>query len=165
MILIIFIFLLIELSLVALTDIRYRKIKNSWSLLNLVMGVSSFIFIPQHYPFIFEAFQFSLVFIIVGFLLYLMKIMGGGDSKFLATFFLVIPYNLQENFFYYLLIGTIIVGLVFFLKSVIQNRVLLFRSFVVGDIQGVKNCFGTKFAYAPVILMAWVFLGLEHFFL
>lgn len=157
----IFLFLLIELIFVTIGDIKYRKIRNIWSILNLVMAVIFFITLPGEYPFRFEAFQFTIVFFAVGFLLFILKIMGGGDSKFLATFFLLIPLRLQEAYFYYLLIGTIIVGIIFFIRNIVKNRELLMKSFKESDIQGVKNCFGTKFAYAPVILMAWIFLGYE----
>jgi prepilin peptidase CpaA len=104
-------------------------------------------------------FQFALVFIVVGFGLYMFKIMGGGDSKFLATFFLLIPLNFQEQVFYYLLIITIIVGLIIFINNLIVSHEKIIESIKNKNIDGIKSCFGSKFAYAPVILITWIWFG------
>lgn len=159
MIITISLFLFIELIFVTYGDLKYRTIKNSWSILNLVLSLFFFIFLPDLYLFKLESFQFSIVFILVGFLLYLLRIMGGGDSKFLATFFLLIPLKLQEEFFYYLLITTILLGSGFLLSNLYKYREVILQSLKVGDVQGVKNCFGSKFAYAPVILLSWTYLS------
>ena len=161
MIIPIYFFLFIELVMVSINDIRYRKIKNIWSLLNIIVAVILFISLPSLYPFSIESFQFTFAFILIGFLLFLLKIMGGGDSKFLASFFLLVPLNEQEKFFFYLLLGTIIIGVFFLLKNTIHNREEIMISMRNKDVQGVKNCFGTKFAYAPVILMTWIYFGYD----
>jgi prepilin peptidase CpaA len=100
---------------------------------------------------------------VVGFLLFLLNIMGGGDSKYLASLFLIIPLQAQNQFLNFLLISTIFVGFMFFLRNVYKHRVMLIASLRLKDKQGVKSCFGTKFAYAPVILIAWIFLGVNYF--
>ncbi len=156
-----FLFVLLELIAVAYLDVKYRVIKNLWSILNLVCATVLFMLFPDYYPLKFEMFQFSLAFFFVGFLLFLLKIMGGGDSKFLATFFLIIPFKLQESVFLYLLIITVIIGLLTLLKNIITQWNKLSESIKNRDVQGVKSCFGTKFPYAPVILITWVFLGLD----
>jgi prepilin peptidase CpaA len=92
-----------------------------------------------------------------------MKIMGGGDSKFLASFFLITPLALQDQVFYFLLISTVIVGVIFLVKNIIQNRVKLMEFIRDKNIIGVKSCFGTKFAYAPVILITWILIGVSLF--
>ena len=155
----IYIFLLIELSFVAFLDLKYRKIKNVWSVLNIIVAIALFAGFPNNYPLNIEMFQFALVFIVVGFALFMFKIMGGGDSKFLATFFLLVPLNFQEQVFYYLLIITIIVGLLFFINNIIVNHEKIFENMKERNIYGIKSCFGSKFAYAPVILITWIWFG------
>lgn len=155
----IYIFILIELSVVAYLDLKYRKIRNIWILLNLLISLGLFIFLPQYYVFKIESFQFSIAFIFVGFMLYLMKVMGGGDSKYLSTMFLMVPLSLQDSVFSALLISTICVGLIVFIKNLVTNLTKIIESFKNSDLNGVKSCFGTKFAFAPVILIAWLWIG------
>lgn len=159
----IYLFLLIQLIFVTITDLKYRKIRNFWVLLNIAVSLLLYFLFPKLYPFIIDSFQFSIVFIFVGFVLFLLKVMGGGDSKYLASFFLIVPEGVQEPLFYYLLIATIIIGVFFLLKNTIHYRDELIESIKKSDLQGVKNCFGTKFAYAPVILISWVYLGYDLF--
>ncbi|MBD64027.1 MAG: hypothetical protein CME62_02390 [Halobacteriovoraceae bacterium] len=158
-----YVFILIEVIFVTYLDIKYKKIKNFWSLLNIILAIVLFVTLPQIYILSFVSFQYSIVFIFVGFLLYLLKIMGGGDSKFLASFFLIIPYEMQDLVFFYLLISTVIIGVLFFFRNIITKRVQLVAALKQKDLQGVKSCFGTKFAYAPVILITWIFTGIKYF--
>ena len=160
----IYVFLLIELSFISYLDIKYRKIKNFWSILNLLISGFLFIFHEEIYPFELEAFQFGLVFLFPGFLLYMLKIMGGGESKFLANFFILVPFKEQEIVFYYLLIITIIVGLIFFLRSIFMNIEKIVEGFKIGDIKMIKGSFGKKFPFAPVIWLTWIWYGLEKFY-
>ena len=158
-----YIFLLIELSFVAFLDFKYRVIKNYWSVINLIIALVLFVSQSSLYPFSLGTFQFSIAFFIVGFLLYLLNVMGGGDSKFLATFFLLIPLNQQEAVFYYLLLITIIIGLAFFLKNIIINFEKLINGLKMKNKQMVKECFGTKFPYAPVIWVTWIWMGIKTY--
>ena len=158
-----YVFILIEVIFVTYLDIKYKKIKNFWSLLNIILAIVLFVTLPQIYILSFVSFQYSIVFIFVGFLLYLLKIMGGGDSKFLASFFLIIPYEMQDLVFFYLLISTVIIGVLFFFRNIITKRVQLVAALKQKDLQWVKSCFGTKFAYAPVILITWIFTGIKYF--
>ena len=89
----------------------------------------------------------------------MLKVMGGGDSKFLATVFLVIPLKQQDIVFYNLLISTIIIGGIVFVNNIIVYRRELYKSIKNMDVEGIKKCFGKKFPYAPVILLAWVWFG------
>lgn len=85
--------------------------------------------------------------------------MGGGDSKFLTTFFLIVPLSLQDKVFYNLLLSTIGIGFFFLIQNTINNHEVLIKSIKERNVDGIKSCFGTKFAYAPVILIAWMWLG------
>tara|TARA_Y100000768_G_C23990649_1_gene692390 strand:- start:7276 stop:7773 length:498 start_codon:yes stop_codon:yes gene_type:complete len=155
----IYLFILIELFIVSYLDIKFRKIKNYWSILNIILALIFFILFPELYQFKVEAFGFSFVFFLVGFFLFTLKIMGGGDSKFLATFFLIIPTRAHDEVFIHLLSATVIIGIIFFVANIIQNFEGIVESFKNSDLKGVKNYFGKKFAYAPVILFSWISFG------
>src|SRR5690554_2682257 len=155
----VYLFVLIELLAVSYGDIKTKKIPNFWSILNLFVFIVLLFVAPHHYSFEWQTFIFSIAFLVVGFALFLLKIMGGGDTKFLFTFFLLLPISMQEETFYYLLLSTLIIGGVFFLYNTLKNFGVIWESFRVGNIQAVKSCYGTKFSFAPVILVAWVWVG------
>ncbi len=157
----IYIFILIELLAVSILDLKFRKIRNIWVILNLFISSILFMIMPDLYLLELNSFQYSIVFILVGFILYLLKIMGGGDSKFLATIFLLIPASLQDRVFLWLLIITIIIGSLVFLNNIFQNFSGIIESFKHHNVQAVKNYFGKKFPYAPVILITWIWIGWE----
>ncbi|MEX0798901.1 MAG: prepilin peptidase [Bacteriovoracaceae bacterium] len=155
----VYLFVLIELIAVSYGDIKTNKIPNFWSLLNLVAFFVLLWVAPQYYHFGFQTFFYSTVFLVVGFVLFLLNIMGGGDSKFLFTFFLLLPVSLHRATFHNLLLSTILIGGAFFLHNVLKNLKTLFKAFMSQDLKTVKSCFGTKFSYAPVILVAWLLMG------
>lgn len=157
----IYTFIFLELICVTYVDVKYKKISNLWSILNIGLAVVLFILFPDIYIFGIETFLFTIVIPLVGFLLFVLNIMGGGDSKFLATFFLIIPTATQDITFYFLLLSTIIVGIIFFLKNVVDQRTRIFNSIMSRDVEGIKLSFGTKFAFAPVILLTWFLIGLQ----
>ena len=157
--LVVFIFLSIQLLVVAYTDFKTKKISNIWFVINfLFFCILSFIF-PKIYFWQLNTFIFSLVFLMVGFVLYWMKIMGGGDSKYLSSFYLLIPSANQDAVFLYLLYTTIIVGSSLLLFNALQNFDKLLIMFRMHDLSGIKKIFGTKFTYAPVIFIAWMWFG------
>ena len=84
------IFISIEIILVSLIDLKERKISNWWSILNIgVFFVLLYLF-PSLYHFSWKTFIFPSVFFVAGFILFLMRIMGGGDSKYLSSIFLIV---------------------------------------------------------------------------
>ncbi len=155
----IYLFILIELIFVAIADVRTNKIVNAWSILNLIIFLILIYVSPTYYFFKLDTFIYSGVFLLVGFVLFLLRIMGGGDSKFLFTFFLIVPLYIQEQTFEYLLISTVLVGLFTLMTNVVKNFDKLKLSLKTGDANGVRSCFGSKFAFAPVILLAWIWIG------
>ena len=157
----IYTFIFLELVFVTIGDVRYKKIPNLWSLLNITIAVVLFLIFPELYILGFETFLFSICFIIVGFLLFQLNIMGGGDSKYLASLFLIIPTNSHDHFFYYLIISTIIVGIFSLIRNTFEQRVQIIQSIKCRDVSGIRSAFGTKFAYAIVILITWFLVGLN----
>lgn len=157
----IYVFLLIELIFVSYGDVKTEKIPNMWSVINLFAFIVLLIITPQFYQLELQTFAYSFVFLIIGFLLFLLKVMGGGDSKFLFTFFLLVPVSLQELTLTYLLYSTMLIGGFFFLTNLAKNFDQIIRSLRIKDLKGVKSYFGTKFSFAPVILLTWLWIGLS----
>jgi prepilin peptidase CpaA len=151
--------ILIELAFVSWIDIKTKKISNYWSIFNILIYILLLFIYPNFYFFRWDTFLFSTVFLVIGFGLFLLNIMGGGDSKFLFSFFLIVPLALHEKFFSYILISTVITGVIFFFMNLITNFKKLVESLRQRNYQEVKTCFGSKFAFAPVILLAWLSLG------
>ena len=154
-----YLFILIQLIVVSYLDIKYKKIRNIWVMFNITLSIIAYSFWRDLYVLSIDSFQISIAFIFVGFLLYMMKIMGGGDSKYLASLFLLIPLNFQEKVFLALLITTVVVGLIIFLKNIMVNMKGIINAIKESNITELKSYFGKKFAFAPVILLAWIWLG------
>lgn len=157
----VYIFILIELLTVSIGDMRTKKIPNFWTIFNIIIFIVFLFTFPTQYPFIFSMFLHSLAFLAVGFVLFLLKIMGGGDSKFLFSFFLLVPLSLHSILLNNLLISTTIIGSAFLLRNIIKNYQGIYYNLKIGYLRGLKNFFGTKFPYAPVILVSWLFTGYD----
>lgn len=143
----------------AIGDIRTNKIPNFWSILNLLTFPLLYLLLPEHYAIDLDTIIYPLAFLLIGFILFLLKIMGAGDVKFISTFFLLIPNEKKEALFTLLLVSTIIIGGFIFLTNLIRNFNEINRALRINDVKAVKMYFGTKFSYAPVILMAWLWMG------
>lgn len=155
----IFSFIACQLSVVAFLDLKKKKISNYWSLANLVIALLVYLFWQGQYTWSWEIFIFSAGFIFFGFILFLLNIMGAGDSKYLASLFLVIPLEFHLPFFEKILISTIIVALISLVIKSAKNLHDL-KSFLLSQYwQGVKDIFKSRMSYAPVILLAWFLLG------
>jgi prepilin peptidase CpaA len=153
--------LLIELLLVAWIDLQTKKISNYWSIANFFVGVFLVLLLPLNHPFSIELLYFPVGFVVIGFCLFLAGIMGAGDSKFIATFFLMIPVGLHLPFFEKLLISTILVGALLLLFRVSTNF-STFRAYLISrHFRGIRELVRSRFSYAPVILLAWVLTGLS----
>jgi prepilin peptidase CpaA len=104
-----------------------------------------------------------MAFLLVGFLLFAFNIMGGGDSKYLSSFYLLVPVSYQDSVFLYLLYTTIIIGSSLLLFNMIKNFDRIIEMVSIGNITGVKRIFGKKFTYAPVIFVAWMWFGWQNY--
>lgn len=158
----VFIFLSIQLLFVAYVDFKTSKISNVWLLINSIFFCVLTLVYPQIYTWNLNVMIFPIVFLLVGFALFALNIMGGGDSKYLSSLYLLIPLSFQEIVFLYLLYTTIIVGSSLLLFNTLKNFdkiVILVR---IGDVKGIKKIFGKKFTYAPVIFIAWMWFGWQN---
>ena len=82
--------------------------------------------------------------------------MGPGDSKYLFSFFLLVPETYHELFFMKLVYSTIAIGLYLLIYNTVKNFDKLLEAVRIGNIEKVKSVYGTKFAYAPVIAISWI---------
>lgn len=155
----VYLFLLAELVVVSVLDIRQRVIKNYWPILNISLFVAFIFVYPNFYFFKWDTFVFSLTFLAVGFFLFLLKIMGAGDTKFLFSFFLLIPLSAQEGLFQLLLYSTVLIGCFFFFTNFIRHFEKIVQALKTKNYLLLKDCFGSKFPFAPVILLSWLWLG------
>lgn len=85
--------------------------------------------------------------------------MGGGDSKFLATFLLLIPVDLQHRYLESLAVGILILGggLVVYRSLVSLKEIGIFwrtRDWVI-----LSRIYGKKIPFAPIILFSWLAFG------
>jgi prepilin peptidase CpaA len=158
---IVFTLILIELMVVAWIDYKTEKISNKWILANVFISVVLHASVRTLYPFSWEVLLFPVGFIIVGFLLYLLNIMGAGDSKFLASLFLIVPLEFHLMFFSKIVISTIVVGATLLILRLIKHGPQLKAYFVSQYWEGVKTTLKSRFSYAPVIFIAWILMGME----
>jgi prepilin peptidase CpaA len=140
---------LTQLLIISWIDLKTRKISNWWILVNLVIYLSLLFIFPQIYTLEVTTWLYPLGFVLVGFPLFLLGIMGAGDSKFLAGLFLIIPVGLQHTFFMKLIGSTV---------SCVRNYSLVTWVFKTGQWAELKQLRGSRFSYAPVILLAWLWL-------
>lgn len=160
---VVFVFILIQLLFVAYIDFKTKKISNMWMLINSIFFVLLTLIFPHIYTWNLQLFVFPLAFLFVGFALYTLNIMGGGDSKYLSSLYLLVPLNLQEAVFTYLLYATVLVGSSLLLYSALKHLDIIVIHIRMKDVAGIKRIFGKKFTYAPVIFIAWMWFGWQNY--
>lgn len=154
-----FLFVLIQLIAVSYGDIKYKKIPNVYTLLNIVVFIILLFAYPKIYIFSWDTFIYPIAFLVVGFVLFLINIMGAGDVKYLFSFFLITPVENQDVVFYYLLLSTVSIGVLLLLINTVRNFEKLMNAIKIGNVVEIKSIYGSKFSFAPVILFAWVAFG------
>ena len=152
--------ILLCLVAVAWIDFKTQKISNRWSLFNLIAFVGLLFVSPLH-QLNFSTFIYPGLMLTVGFLLFVLRVMGAGDAKYLASLFLVIPLKWQAPFFELLALSTCLVASVLIIVNILRNYSKVIREIRNRNLKGISSCFGTRFSYAPVILFAWVWFALE----
>lgn len=160
---VVYIFISIQLLFVAYIDFKTKKISNVWMLINFIFFVVLTFVFPLSYTWSIQVFIFPMAFLFVGFSLFMLNIMGGGDSKYLSSLYLLVPLEHQEVTFVYLLYATILVGSTLLLFNILKNLDIIIHHFKMRDIAGIKRIFGKKFTYAPVIFIAWMWFGWQNY--
>lgn len=69
---------------------------------------------------------------------------------------------MHEDFLFYLIAITALVGLVFLAVNVFKQRHVVVQEIFMGKFKSIYFKLGTKIPYAPVALMAWGWLGIEQ---
>ncbi len=160
----VYLFYFLELIAVSYFDFKTKKIKNSWSLLNLIFALLSYIFLSELFPLSIENFKYPAIFFGVGFVLYWVRVMGAGDVKFISSFFLMIPPGLHYDFLSGLIYSTIAVGSTLLLINTVKHLKFVISCIATKNIRGLKILLGKRFSYGPVVLIAWLYLGYHQFF-
>ena len=155
----IYFFILIELVVISYIDMTYRVIKNFWAIVNVTFFALFLLLFQDVYHISIQGLIYSISFLVVGFVLFLLRIMGAGDSKYLASLFLLIPRNLQYNFFEILLYTTFCVGLGMIIVNSWMNRQQVMIALSTKNYSMLKSIYGTRFTYAPLILLSWIWMG------
>lgn len=155
----VFLFLFAELVAVSYIDWKYKKISNFWSILNILLFIVVLQVFPEVYVATWQSLIVSMSFLFVGFILFRLNIMGAGDSKFLFSLFLLIPESLQEDCFLYLAISTVLIGVSLLLYNTYKNIDILDKAVKTKNVMLIKQVYGSRFSYAPVVLLSWVILA------
>ncbi|MEI8346207.1 MAG: prepilin peptidase [Pseudomonadota bacterium] len=156
-----YLFFLGQLLVVSYLDFRYRKISNWWLLVNLIFFIVLVIFLPQYYPLHWAMVVHAMGILAAGFGLYVLKIMGAGDVKYLFGLFLVIPQNFQQEALIKLLGATVLIAVPLILIKVGPKYKKLYWSLISKNWRQVHLLLKGKNSFAPVILFSWIWLGWE----
>ncbi len=145
-----------NLCAVAYYDLRTRKIKNFWSLANLLFLPMPFFLATDITPYlVFTQILIPVIVFVLGIFLFTKKLMGAGDSKYLSTFLLILPFQLQIVFVSNLLLLTASIGLILLgIKIAALHPSLSYFATIRFNWQD-------RFPYAPVFLMSWIWIILE----
>jgi prepilin peptidase CpaA len=160
----IFFLILVELVIVAVIDLKTQKIANYWSLVNLCGALICYTTLRDLYPFEAEIFLFPILTVFIGFFLYLANIMGAGDSKYLASLFFLMPPENHLIFFEKLVGATLVVGAILICWKVIKSFTEMKGHFYAKNYKYLIQMIRSSFSYAPVILLAWILLGVDRWF-
>ena len=153
-------FILIELAIISLIDIKIKKISNMWSLGHLVVALLLYIF-SESYFWSWPVLIYPLLWFLLGFALFLLRIMGAGDSKLLASLYLLIPLSLHHLMLEKLVISTLVVGFMNLTLKFAKDFRAIKAYALSGHWQGLLEKLKSRFSFAPVILIAWVLMGVQ----
>ena len=155
---ILFSFLLIELLVVSIIDVRTKKISNLWSIAHIVIFVGVMLF-SQEYP-TGSHFIFPVGMIVAGFVLFVFHIMGAGDSKYIASIFLLVPTSYHMLFMEKLLTVTIFVGTILVIMKFVKSAAKIKAYLMTFYLKAVQAEIHSRISYAPVILVSWILFGI-----
>lgn len=148
-----------ELLNVSLIDLKSKKIANYWTLVNILIAIAFYVF--GGFAFEWRIFIFPVATIVLGFFLFLAKIMGAGDSKYLASLFIMLPFHYQQIYLENVLLSTILVGGVLFIAKLVLKYKRIKGYALSWHFKGVIEEIRSRFSYAPVLFLAWLLLGKE----
>ena len=121
-----FFFLLIELAAVAWIDLKYRKISNLWSVMNLVIFLLIYFLYDGRLTFEFQQLYYPIVFLLLV-LLFTLSGLWVGIQSFWCQFIYCYLFFFHENFLFALLYVTIFIGLTQLAYNTYVGRGLLYQ--------------------------------------
>jgi prepilin peptidase CpaA len=144
--------------IVGYLDFKTKKISNLWPILNLLIFVMMGLF--NNFPGI-EHFKIPLGILALGIFLFLLKIMGPGDVKYLFTFFLLLEQPHQWILLNCLIYTTALVGFILAIFQIIKNFNQIVIAVRLARVRSLTGFLGQKLSYAPVIFISWIWYGWE----
>lgn len=155
--------ILCEMLVVAIIDFRTRRIWHLWHFINIALFIVGLLFFTDRYQMSWSHWRFPLGMLGVGFVLYWVRlggvrVMGGGDGKYLASIFLVVPSAYQLLYFEALLWTTILVASILLLFNIVKNFKFVVQSFLIKHFN-YGTIFGSRFPYVPLMVLAWLWMG------
>lgn len=144
----------LQITVVAWFDFKTLKISNLWTILNFILYLLFPLLFPGIYTYELSTWFIPILFIIVGFALFKLNIMGAGDSKYLFSLFLLIPQKHHELMLLLLLQLTCAIGFILLSWRII-TKWDEFKLVFVSGVGSFKSIMGSRFTYAPVIMLSW----------
>jgi prepilin peptidase CpaA len=155
--------LLVNVLIVSVIDIKTKKIHNLWTLLHLFIYFILIIFSMNNVTFSIGHLFLPITIFVTGFVLFLVKIVAAGDVKYLSSFFLLLPESEQDVTFNFLLITTAVFGVFVLLLNILKNWQKIYIAILHSDGKTIKEVFGTKVPFAPLIGLSWILYGIQFF--
>lgn len=155
--------ILLELAIISFIDIKTKKISNLWSIGQLVAAVLLY-FSFDTYQWSWTVLVYPLIWFVIGFGLFIIGIMGAGDSKLIASLYFLIPLSLHHVMLEKILISTIVVGFMNFSIKIIRDFRTIKAYALSAYWQGFWAKMKSSFSFAPVVMMAWILLGVQLWF-
>jgi prepilin peptidase CpaA len=156
----IYLLILFELIIISWVDIKTKKISNIWPIINIFFCLLLFLLHPD-YLWSWQILLMPALWMIVGFVLFQFKIMGAGDSKLLASLFLLLPLEFHALLLTKIILVTLVTGSCFLLVKIIKDFKTIKAYALTVHLQGLRKSIESNFSYAPVILLAWLWLGAQ----
>ena len=157
----IYFLIFIELFAVSWIDLKLKKISNLWFFFNLALSIGLHFLHPEPYVWAGATLMFPLGFIVGGFVLFNLGIMGAGDSKFLASLFLLVPLEHHALLFEKLIYTTVFVGCIMLTVKIARDFKIIKAYALSAYWNGIKASIKSNFSFAPVVFIAWILLGVE----
>ncbi len=148
------IYISLQIIVVAWFDFKTKKISNLWTILNFILYLIFPFLLPDVYSFKLSTWFVPLAFIFVGFVLFKVDVMGAGDSKYLFSLFLIIPQVKHEYFLMTLLSFTAVIGVILLAWRLISKAEQI-KLIILTRAGSFRDILGTKFTFAPVIMLSW----------
>jgi len=153
--------LIVILIVVSILDLKTKKIPNYWSLVNLILALISHFIFSNYHSLSWSYFLIPLGFLLFGFILFALKIAGGGDVKFLFTFLYMLKGDYQLEFLYCLALTTVVVALTAILTRLVRRYTELIIALKTKTFR-IVDFVGGKLIFSPVYLVAFIWWLLQR---